>query len=256
MSKDVIVNGETYSGVSVVKLDTADGGTASFKETSEIQQGYTVDDIASLAISGDIVLGVSTVGDHAFYANNGITSVTSNTVTSIGKSGGISYCFCKCTSLKAVNMPNLEYICMGAFDACTTLESVSFPKVKSLGTGLTFNNCTTLTEAIIPNCTGHGQTAFKGCTNLKKIDTSGGFDSYGVLTGCTSLDTIIIRSSSVVKLNLNQGIQDTCFGQGKTGGTIYVPSALVESYKTADVWSTLYGYGTVTFAAIEGSEYE
>lgn len=37
---------------------------------------------------------------------------------------------------------------------------------------------------------------------------------------------------------------------------VYVPSAFIESYKTATNWKTLYDVDTVEFLAIEGSDYE
>lgn len=49
---------------------------------------------------------------------------------------------------------------------------------------------------------------------------------------------------------------NTPFKSGGAGGEIYVPSALIDTYKASANWSTLDGYGTVTWKAIEGSIYE
>lgn len=70
------------------------------------------------------------------------------------------------------------------------------------------------------------------------------------------MSTLILRKSSVTTLSNINAFLDTPFASGGTGGTIYVPSALIDSYKSATNWSTLNGYGTVTWAAIEGSQYE
>ena len=45
-------------------------------------------------------------------------------------------------------------------------------------------------------------------------------------------------------------------GRNGATGTVYVPQALIPTYQAATNWKTLYDAGTVTFAAIEGSEYE
>ena len=45
-------------------------------------------------------------------------------------------------------------------------------------------------------------------------------------------------------------------GYNSLTGTVYVPSDLISSYQTATNWKTLYDGGTVTFEAIEGSDYE
>jgi hypothetical protein len=60
----------------------------------------------------------------------------------------------------------------------------------------------------------------------------------------------------VVKLINVSAFVSTPFASGGTGGTVYVPAALVETYKTATNWSTLYAAGTCNFVALEGSEYE
>jgi hypothetical protein len=74
---------------------------------------------------------------------------------------------------------------------------------------------------------------------------------------CSALKTIVLRSSTVVTLeNVNAFNVSTPFASGGSGGTIYVPSSLISSYQTGTNWSTLYGYGATTFAAIEGSEYD
>jgi hypothetical protein len=51
-------------------------------------------------------------------------------------------------------------------------------------------------------------------------------------------------------------LSKTPFASGGTGGTVYVPQALITEYQNATNWSTLYAGGTCNFVAIEGSEYE
>jgi hypothetical protein len=48
----------------------------------------------------------------------------------------------------------------------------------------------------------------------------------------------------------------TPFATSGTGGTVYVPQALITEYQNATNWSTLYSGGKCNFVAIEGSEYE
>ena len=84
-------------------------------------------------------------------------------------------------------------------------------------------------------------------------------DSYigqQVFQNDTILDTIVLRFPFVITLQNINSFNNTPFASGKAGGTIYVPSALVSSYQSANNWSTLNGYGTVTWQSIEGSQYE
>ena len=74
--------------------------------------------------------------------------------------------------------------------------------------------------------------------------------------GCTALNVIVLRSTTLCKLSGTAAFTNTPYASGKAGGKVYVPSALIASYQTATNWKTLFGYNTCEFVAIEGSEYE
>ena len=67
---------------------------------------------------------------------------------------------------------------------------------------------------------------------------------------------MILRRSSAVSLNNVGAFTGTPFDSGGVGGEIYVPSSLISTYQSATNWSTIDGYGTITWKAIEGSQYE
>ena len=73
------------------------------------------------------------------------------------------------------------------------------------------------------------------------------------------LETLILRSNSVVTLAtlaaFNGRIDNTWEEGDPLWGTLYVPSALVNSYKVATNWSTLFIRGW-DVQPIEGSDYE
>lgn len=75
---------------------------------------------------------------------------------------------------------------------------------------------------------------------------------------CYKLQTLILRKSDTIctLANVSAFNNTPIRGYNSLTGTIYVPSALISTYQTATNWSTIYGEGHVTFAAIEGSEYE
>ena len=99
-----------------------------------------------------------------------------------------------------------------------------------------------------------GGQLFYNCTSLHTADLGGlQTNMFGV---CTKFTTLILRSATLVNLTSTNTFTSTPFAIGGTGGTVYVPAALIESYKTATNWSALYEAGTCNFVAIEGSEYE
>ena len=144
-----------------------------------------------------------------------------------------------------------------AFQRCTGLKEIDMPELTTIS-GYAFGECTGLTHIVLPKVTGHSNYAFDRCTNLKIVD-------YGILKelytrlfqNCNSFDTLILRSTSLCVCRGTDSFTNTPFaGYNGLTGTVYVPAALVESYKTATNWSTMYAAGTCNFVAIEGSEYE
>lgn len=145
------------------------------------------------------------------------------------------YTFYRCLRLKNVNVPKGNYVGSHAYDGCTSIESLSFPSA-----------ATVYTES------------FRDATKLKVVDigVTTVFIRTNAFYGCNSFDTLILRGNEVSTLSNINNFNGGAFASEKSGGTIYVPSALIESYKTATNWSVLYEAGRCNFVAIEGSEYE
>ena len=203
---------------------------------------------------------VTSINDHAFYNCSGLTSVSFPVATSIG-----NYAFQSCSSLTEVSFPKVTSIAESilsigsdAFRDCSGLTKVSFPKAINIGSnafygcsGLTevtdasfpevtkignqaFQNCSSLTSVSFPKVTSIGERAFSSCSGLTRI-------SFPVATSisiyafrdCSSLTTIYVgtNTSTVCTLSSTNAIPSSVTD-------IYVPSSLVDSYKSATNWST------------------
>ena len=135
-------------------------------------------------------------------------------------------------------------------------------KLEAAASGGTFNNIFSsspeLTTAVLEVEGANPFTGiFTSCTKLKTAD----FNLQKIRTNTfaydTALDTLILRRTDDITTLENVAVfGNTKFKNGGSGGTIYVPSALMSTYKNAPQWSTLDGYGTVTWLSIEGSHYE
>ena len=102
-----------------------------------------------------------------------------------------------------------------AFEYCSNLTSVCFPAVTSIG-AYAFQNCSGLISADFSLASSIGSSAFNSCFSLTSL----------ILR---KTDTICTLSSSVfVSTPIKSGT-----------GYIYVPRALVDTYKSASNWSTL-----------------
>lgn len=141
----------------------------------------------------------------------------------------------------------------------TGITSIHCANVTSCGNEA-FRNCSALTTVVLPKCTSLAQSAGTTCANLKSVDilgsSSAGLNAAQIFASSTVLDTLIIRANNVSKLNNINVFTNTPFASGNTGGTLYVPSALIASYQSATNWSTILGYETNSIQAIEGSIYE
>lgn len=78
--------------------------------------------------------------------------------------------------------------------------------------------------------------SFTGCSNLEKID----FDVLEEMKDadfdrCSALTAVIIRSPAVCTMSGSNAFKSTPIASGT--GYIYVPAALVDSYKAATNWS-------------------
>lgn len=93
-----------------------------------------------------------------------------------------------------------------AFEACTSLVSVSLPKVTTTGSRC-FYGCTALEHADLPCLTQLQQYIFSGCSKLKAIDLSGlegvGGISQGAFTNCKSLESITAVVYNVAQNSVN-----------------------------------------------------
>lgn len=226
-------------------------------------KGVTVPSATLLDGYADLVDSIETGGG----GEDVVALIAARTITSI-ESGFTTLTAARllenCYSLTSVRFPNWEsgaggFICNG----CSALTSVFVPKLKTMAAN-NFANCTSLRVVVLPSFTNYGNNGnFDGCTALEVVDYAAetintrSFFSQKEHQNNTALETIIIRATNAVANlgNLNN-LTGTPFADGGTGGTLYVPSALISSYQAATNWSTILGYTNNNIAAIEGSQYE
>ena len=210
---------------------------------------------------------LTTIGEYAFYnyTKLALTSLPDG-LTRIG-----SYAFLGCNALALTSLPdNVLEIGSNAFRYCKGITSLSGNcRITTFGSSAFNGNSTNrmqLAHVSFPNmAVAYLSTVFgsstenNACQLLEDADignTSG--IAANAFANCNKLQTLILRKTgSICTLaNVNAFLNTPMRGYNSLSGTIYVPSALISTYQTATNWSTIYGEGHVTFAAIEGSEYE
>lgn len=198
----------------------------------------------------------TTIGSAAFFGCSNLVTASAPQVTSLGEEA-----FRDCSSLENVDMPKLSAISSQAFKN-TKIPAAFWPGIKA---GMSaFSGCKSLVTAVV-GTTDYSYT-FYGCSALTAADLTNNRSTIvvGCFNGDALLSTLVIRGTSICNLNNRDAFNGTPFRNGGAGGTIYIPKALYDhlgdgsslDYKAATNWSTIDGYGTITWAQIEGSAYE
>jgi len=194
---------------------------------------------------------VESIGSNAFDSCEKLTTITIGAVKSLGK-----YAFNNCFNLTTVNAPEVTSIDSSAFYYCYRLSTIFAPKTTVIK-ALAFTACSNLQKAEFPVLktiegrafssaglksvnypliTSIPYSTFERCDSLIKADftnvTSIGSSAF---KKDTALETIILRGSSVATL-ASGAFSETPIASGT--GYIYVPAALVDSYKAATNWAT------------------
>lgn len=243
---------------------------ANVEITVDVQGGggeWTTNGIAwGTEPSGDIIIDFEPISEkfliapYAFYQRRGITSVTGYQRQWNYSNPIQSYAFAECTALRSISFPNLDKFQNNShgsqFRKCSSLVSIDLPQLQMIMQDM-FRECSALPIVVLPSTDTINSSGFQGCTSLASFDFKGGTINANAFYGDTALNTIIIRKSDGVSTLANiNAFTNTPFASGGTGGTLYVPSALISSYQSATNWSTILGYANNSIQAIEGSQYE
>lgn len=211
--------------------------------------------------------GVTTIGSNAFDGCTGLTiSALPSGVQTINSSA-----FANCYAITLTSLPDsVTTIGASAFARCVGMTSISCNGTITTMNNLAFNGNASypmqIVHASFPNMAvsslGYAfgsSTAAYACQLLEDADigNTAAIAAYS-FANCYKLETLIIRKSDAICAlsNVSAFLNTPIRGYNSLSGTIYVPSALISTYQTATNWSTIYGEGHVTFAAIEGSQYE
>lgn len=163
------------------------------------------------------------------FLSNTLTAIDSDVTSILGHA-------CRgLTKLKTVNLPNATSIGTYGFYGCTALTSFNAPKVTSLGT-YSLYSCR-MTSVNFPVATAIPQNGLYSCINLKKADFGVASKiNQSAFAYCDSLEALILRrTSSICTLSVaTNAFTGTPIAEGT--GYVYVPAALIETYKTATNW--------------------
>lgn len=139
-----------------------------------------------------------------------ITTYSDRKLKTVGFRG-----FSHCSVLESVNLPELTTIGTHGFNSCSKLKRVEFPKLTTLTPGDNFTYCYALEYA-----------------DLGLVTNLPGWS----LANCSVLETVILRKSDgICTLQTINALSSNKFNNGTA--FVYVPAALVDTYRRATNWS-------------------
>ena len=148
--------------------------------------------------------------------------------------------FSGCASLTTVDLNDVRSIGNYAFSSCSQLSSVTATKLESVGQ-YAFSDNNALTSIELPLVRTVGTGAFNMCNNLQSLDLGSSIQSIGT-------DVINCNPSALTAIYIRNGASICSLGGRLSGYSlnsalkIYVPEALLDSYKGAAQWSNYKDY--------------
>lgn len=195
----------------------------------------------------------TSIGERAFYFCGILAAASVPQATSIGANA-----FYSCTHLKTAIYPQVANIGDSAFNGCSALATASFPEATYIGKSICYN-CISLSTVNFPKATKIGDYAFYGCTSLVTVElpeatsipvrsfskcsniaiasfSKATYIGTNAFASCSKLTALVLGNTErVCTLASTNVLTGTPIAAGT--GYIYVPDALVDSYKNTSVWN-------------------
>lgn len=166
---------------------------------------------------------VKKIGKYAFNGCGSLTSIDFPEVASIE-----DYAFANGNSITSVNLPKTTNLSAGALQSCPLTGTQTFPSVTQMGTyAVSGYKTTRLIFSALKTMAYYSFSS--GTTDFLDFPVVTGFSSNSG-QGCTVNRGLIIRTETIPSVYGPPSIPTI-------KGYIYVPSALVDEYKSATNWS-------------------
>lgn len=209
----------------------------------------------NVEVAGTTVMDADGILDGSFsgeYASDKLTKLKTKAFEGMANITSVSLPNCtvfegentfyKASSLTSVYLPSLTTINGAAtFNFATSLTSVYLPSLTTITNGAYTFSRIQATEIDLPSLTivSNFNGVFYGTNKAEKINLpklSGTVIGNTAFYGASSLAVLILGGSELNPLDNTSAFTSTPIAKGT--GYIYVPDALVDSYKSATNWVT------------------
>lgn len=201
--------------------------TANGTVTEDVSTYKNVDVTVAVPASG------GDVDKTAAFLDGTITAYSNSELTEIREKA-----FYHCNKLTSVDLPNVTTLGADAFHTCTWLETVNIPKLAAIPYQCFYYGYSLPDKLVFPVCKSVAGYAIS-YAETKILDILGGgqIESFAFYRA-SSFTTLILRNTETI--TTLQSAPSSVW-QDYTAVTVYVPDALLESYKTATNWVKMAG---------------
>lgn len=214
------------------------------REKLGVQTTYKPGEMAAAisSISG----GGSTDNNWAEVMRHESTDLFDNTITELYRA--VLYTNSGDSYITSISFPSLTELGRYAFYGQSKVVSINIPALADLSGNSLFYLCSKLESITLPALSHTASTyyaldgLFQACKAIQKIDLGNNSTTFNnrfnsnCFNTCTNLKALILRWNNVVINSSSNNLTRSGIASGT--GYIYVPSALVDSYKAARYWST------------------
>ena len=185
---------------------------------------------------------VTSIGYTAFRDCSNLSSVTiPDSVTEIGDTA-----FNLCSNLSSITIPDsVTSIGYAAFSGCSSLSNITIPdSVTEIG-GYAFHGCSSLSSITIPDSVSSvADCTFYDCSSLMSVTIGDSVTSIGhaAFYGCKSLASVYCKPTTPPALTVPANGVCVVFDGNDLNRKIYVPTAAIDVYKSANHWSDYADY--------------
>lgn len=240
-STGLTVMTKVYARANKVIIDWGDGNS-SYAVASPYENTHTYDDEGTYCIEiSDPTNNRMRAQDYAMGQSSSVPNETLVGVELYGTSAPtyLANTFDSCINLKRASIINGS-VNSYFFRGCTSLESVSFHSGITTLSPRILMGCTSLHDlCLTPYITRIGANAYDGCVGLQNITIPSTITSIDnqAFANCSGLREVHLMATTPPTAG-----SDIFHYVNMSNVTIYVPSANLNDYQTAENWSTYASY--------------
>lgn len=238
-TKEIVANGayDVAEFASVNVNVPATGITPEGTKVMTINANGTVTEDVSTYKNVEVTVAVPTSGGTedktAAFLDGTITAYSNSELTEIREKA-----FYHCNKLTSVDLPNVTTLGADAFHTCTWLETVNIPKLTAIPYQCFYYGYSLPDKLVFPVCKSlAGYVISYAETKILDILGGGQIESFAFYRA-SYFTTLILRNTETI--TTLQAAPSSIFAD-YTAVTVYVPDALLESYKTATNWVKMAG---------------